>query len=486
MSNQPARTAADRPAISAGWFYVPYEAVGTEASIRTERNNLTWKSRYHDGDKPIRMFKDLPGDGYLGMPRAYGMLRYPQLAVEDHRTDGLAFTAPPARLPDPNHPAVKEPKAQAKFMAELDQAVIQEQHFLAEATTGSGKTVCSMRSAAIRGRKTAVLVPLERLMDQWHKEIATHLGIPENKIGVVQSDTCEWEDKDFVLCMMKSMGMRRYHPEFYKSVGTVIVDEAHRLGTPELAMITTQFPARVRFGMSATLDRTDGSDRVIFWHIGPRKVRSVATAVDCHIYVKRYDDGGRMAAIPPLKKKKGKKVSDHGFRIKKLTEDGMRNQMLVHYIKRLWNSGRKILAIGDHVGHVQVIMQLCAQAGIPPSAMGQCTGERHIRNGVKVTKKKVTREEFDHAKENADIVFATYGSFKEGIDEPRLDAGIELSPQSKAKQTIGRVRRPHPGKDKALWITIVDEGDWMSRRYFMSRLKDYRLDGTCTVIEGKI
>jgi superfamily II DNA or RNA helicase len=474
-----------------GWFYVPYEAIGGDAAIRAERRKLTYKSPYAaKGERPIRMFKELPQEGYLGMPRAYGMLRYPWLPIDDKRTDGepMSEDAEHYVLPSPYHPSVREPEKQAQFMADIDRAFIEQQHFLAYATTGSGKTVCGSRSAVIHRRRTAVFVPLERLMDMWHDTLTKMFKVPEHRIGIVQSDRCEYEGKDFVLCMMKSLGGRRYHPDFYKSIGVVMPDEVHRIGTPELAMITAQFPARVRCGLTATPERGDGAENVLFWHIGPIKVRSEAEAVPIDIYVKKYDDGGRMAAVPRLKPRfPGDKPNDHGFRIKKLTEDETRNRVLAEMIFRLWRQGRKVLAIGEHVRHAQHVMELCVLLGIPRDRLGQATGERHVRQpDGSVRKVKTTKAEFKHAKENGDVVFATYGSFKEGIDEKRLDAIVPLTPQSKDKQVRGRVRRPFENKTNAIGVYLQDVGDWMSMNYWRSKEREWPTDATVRVIYGKL
>lgn len=497
LTPSPEAIAAMRPAISAGWFYVPYEAIGNEAAIQAERRRLTYKSRYADkSDTPIRMFKDLPSKGYLGVPRTYGKLRWAWLPYTNEETEGLPMIDMTVRLPDPNHHRVKEPLLQAKFMGDMDRAILNEKCFTAYATTGSGKTVVGARSAAIRHRKTCILVPLERLMDQWRAELIDKLGVPEHRIGIVQQDTCEFADKDYVIGMMPSLGGRRYPAEFYQSIGTVIVDEAHRIGTASLAMTPALFAASVRVALSATPERSDGSSQPIFWHIGPIKVSSEATAVHCDVYVDEYDDGGYMASFPPLIRRPGEpKKSDHGFRIKKLTQDDRRNRKLASNVFRLWKAGRKVLAIGEHVGHVQLIRDLCVEMGMPMSATGQCTGERHkfkvgVRDGKRVReligKSKVSAADFKLAKENADVVFATYGCFKEGIDEPRLDAGVDLTPVGKAKQVIGRVRRPFEGKTNAIWITIVDLGDWMSMRYWKSRQRDYVADAQVRVIFGKL
>lgn len=473
---------------------MPYEAIGNDAQIRAEKRRLAHKTPHQGQDEPpIYMFKDLPNERFLGMPRMYAMERFKWLPFEDRMSDGEPMSADAENyvLPSPFHPSVKEPEKQRQFMADLDAQFALGASFMAYATTGSGKTVCGARSAVIRRRRTLIMLPLERLMDMWWDTLTGMFQVPEHRIGIVQSDRCEFEDCDFVLGMMKSLGNRTYHPDLYRGIGTVMPDECHRLGSPALSMVTARFPARVRCGLTATPDRGDGSEKVMFWHIGPIRVQSEATALECRVTVFDYDDEGRMKQLKPLIQRPGeKKKSDHGYRIKHLTKDERRNRLLATRIVTRWREGRKVLAIGEHVAHVQHIMELCEQLGMPRSAMGQCTGERHfvklvgVANGkpqYHTTKTKISGEEFNRAKETAAVVFATYGCFKEGIDEPRLDCLVTLTPQAKDKQVRGRVRRPYENKQFALYDCIRDVGDWMSLRYHQVREREWAADPTVFV-----
>lgn len=472
------------PAVVDGWFYVPYSAIehGDETAIQAEKNRLTYQPAFSEEDRPVRLYRDIPARRMLAVPRAYGLHRYSNVPQIDRMSDGQPFLRPVPRFPDPYHPAVRDPEQQRIFMDDLIRASQEHGQFIAYADTGSGKTVCALNTAARRGRKTVILVHLERLLTQWIKEIESKLGVPRERIGVIQSHRCEWEDKDFVVAMMPSLSLREYPSEMYRAFGTVIVDECHRVGAPLLSRCVPLFPARVRIGLSATPERKDGGDRVFFWHIGPIKVRSRARAMPLTVYVKRF------RSRHPVYGRR------HGSRVKSLTEDPARNLLIIGAIKRLWHTNRQVLVIGEHVGHLQDLREALVREGIPAAAMAQYTGEEHIRsrrrdkNGnvkrVLTSKRKLKPEEYEYAARHARIIFATYGVFKEGIDIPRLDAGIDVTPISKAKQVVGRVRRPHPNKPEPIWLTIVDEHDWMSTLYFKKRCEDYQSIGARVVESG--
>ena len=268
------------PAISAGWFYVPYAAIGDRDAIIAEKARLTFTPKFSEEDAPpVTLFVDMRHKQYLGVPRAYGMSRFPWLRVDDRRSLGETISPTP-RLPDPNNERVKDPILQGAFMDAMLAGANSLNHFTAMASTGSGKTVVGLRTAALLGRKTLIMVHLERLMDQWLDEISTHLGLPPEKIGTVQGPKCQWQGRDFVVAMMPSLSQRNdYSREFLRSFGTIIVDECHRVGTPMLSTCAPMFPAKYRIGLSATPNRKDGGDRVLFWHLGPISVVSKAPAL---------------------------------------------------------------------------------------------------------------------------------------------------------------------------------------------------------------
>lgn len=467
-----------------GWLTVPYDAIGDYAALHREKKALTYLPRYAEGEKEtVFLYHDMPNRQSLAVPRAYGIERFGHLLnIVDRRIDGQAMGSVP-RLPDPNHRSVRDPVAQAKFMADLEAAARAHFHFLAEAPTGSGKTVCAIRTAAVIGRKTVVNVHLERLMHQWVDEIHTKTGLPLDRIGTVQADKWDWEGKDFVVAMMPTLALRdpkTMDPRFFQTFGTAIYDEVHRVGAPLLSHTAHLYPAKYRWGFSATLNRKDGGERTFYWHIGPVRVVSEADALPMTVYVKRYTAHG------PLWGK------THGSRMQCLAQDWSRNQVILALIKRFHRAGRQALVVGESVQHLQYLMDLCAKSGIPRSDMGQFTSERHFvqeyydaKGDLKkrLRKQKVKKDELDDVKENARLIFATYGMMTEGIDIPRLDAGIDVSPRGDATQLIGRIRRPVPGKLEPVWVTLYDTKCFMSRKYFERRCKDYTMTGA-TIKDG--
>jgi superfamily II DNA or RNA helicase len=458
--------------ILSGWFYVPDAAIG---DVRAMRTRLTFvpKKFGEEPPVPLRLY-DASVPGYLGVPREFGLNQFRGLEYDDRTTLGTPIRVP--LRPDPRHPRVRNPEAQAAFMANLADGMRRWKSMTASAPTGSGKTVCALNTAAELGRRTIIFVHLERLMHQWVDEIESKLGVPRDRIGIVQQDRCEWEGKDFVVALLHSVVRRSYPAEFYRAFGFAIYDEMHKVGTQFFAPAVHLFPCRYKLGLSATVHRKDGGERVYFWHLGPIRVTSEAEALPLKCYVLPY------RSTKPLW------GSNHGSRIKCLTQDPDRNALIVSVIKRFYNTGRNALVVSESVEHLQKLMAMAERVGVPRSAMGQFTSEVHRTTTVagkrKTTKSKQSKDTLDFVKEKAQLIFATYGMMTEGIDIPRLDAGIDATPRSAATQLIGRIRRPMPGKRLPLWITVRDLRCSTSERYFKARCADYQTTNVEVVYNG--
>jgi superfamily II DNA or RNA helicase len=467
---------ADNRAILAGWLYLPLSVLRQGEAERL-RARLVHRSPFAEPDAPALLLHDADGmPGYLGVPREWGAQNYGHLPVEDRTSWGAPIRV--SRLPDPNHPRVRDPVAQARFMEDLYQGFQTNYSLVANAPTGSGKTVCALHCAARLGRRTLILVHLERLLDQWQEEIASKLGVPVAQIGRVQQNTCEWDGKAFSVGLLHSVCRRRYPDEFYRAFGTVIFDELHKVGSAFFGSAVHQFPARYRLGLSATLTRQDGGDRVYFYHLGPIRVTSAAEALPLDV------------RVVPFTTRQALWGSTLGSRVKCLTKDQERNRLIVRIIKRFYEMGRQALVVSDSVLHLQGLMTDAARLGVPSAIMGQYTSETQ-EMGVgpdgkrRVVKRKQSKAELDRVKAESRLIFATYGMMTEGIDIPRLDAGLDATPRSKATQLIGRIRRPLEGKPKPLWLTIRDTECAFSRRMFLQRCRDYHATGAEIVGHGQ-
>ena len=453
------------PASIDSLLWVPYASL-SDATVTRIKKALTIKPRGFGGDepKPIKCWFDDDSGTKLGLPIHFGLtskLVQGNLgSIEQCFSYG--FETFFSERPDPHHP--KAAPGQAKFMADVLAAVRKEFVVLAEAPTGTGKTVVVLNTAAELGVTTLVVVPNKSVAQQWEDEIVKHLGAGREHIGRVEEGQYRYEWCPIVIAVIHNLAQKQFPEEFYSYFGFVAFDECQVLGAPSFAQTMYQFPARYKMATSATPDRRDGCENVFLYYFGPPAVISEAEALAADCYVIPYKKPGNPypAAMPPARQ------------LNCLVRDSARNELILKKgILAFHTKDRCALIVGARVEHLQLLMALSYEAGIPEKSMGLFIRQWVTEEGKKKSFPQSHLEDIK-ADSNIRFIFATYGMFKYAIDIPRLDAGIDVTPQAEGVQMIGRIRRPLPGKKRPVWLTIHDVGNVTFSRYLACRLREFR------------
>ena len=92
-------------------------------------------------------------------------------------------------------------------------------------THNTGKTVMGCKVTSEIGTTTLILAHKEFLVDQWRDRISTWLKMPQDEIGIVQQNRCDYHGKRIVVAMLQSIVERDYDPELYSWPGLLIADE---------------------------------------------------------------------------------------------------------------------------------------------------------------------------------------------------------------------------------------------------------------------
>ena len=461
---------AKRNCILRDCYYVPIERVPNyKMVLRDMRVDPKWFNTKEPRPKPIfQCFQT--EDDYIAFPVHYGMTTYPDPDMIVDLSRGQPLHAP--TRPDPFHE--KASPGQDQFFKTTLEHFANNPVGVIIAATGTGKTANALNLIAERGRSACVVTDRTYLgFEQWIPEAKAKIGLTDDQIGIIQGDKCEYH-KPFVVAIAASLYSRDDYPEeMYSAFGTVVFDELHKFGAAEMQRILSMFNAEVRAGQTATDKRKDGCHKIYLDHLGNGQVRATGQALRCQLRVVDYHDHT------------GQKLgSTHGARMTALSWNKERNEIIVREIIKMYNDGRNILVIGDDIRHLQRLEQMCWKAGVMDDRTGQFSRERYImtkepgeHNGQKaiiqrMKKARVTNDYLNWVKAHARIIFATYGMMKEGIDIPRLDGGIDATPRTEARQVIGRIRRPLPGKKVPLWVTIRDRSHFALERYYEERLAD--------------
>ncbi len=402
----------------------------------------------------------------------------------------------------------------------------------------SGKTVSALYVAAKLGKKVLVTCPLTRLVDQWKEEAKDKLGLTDDDIGIIQQDKSE-HHKSFVIGSMHSIAMHDYPQEVYESFPFQIMDELHIAGSPVLRNALSRFNSKYKLGLTATPDRPDGADVIYQQHIGKTKVRAKAKGVQVDIMPivferkepywggdlnqkilslsKDVERNTALANIIKLMYNGNRQILVIGAKIKQLEtlmsmckqlgipeaemgqytgESNPNGKVIVlkkpttidkrftYVLKRTKKLDREYPALKQYDNNIEFIN--CTQYS-PDLVKGLIKGtdtemviptsclKMQVLSRVKL---KSTKEQLDHIKENCRIIFATYGMMGFGVNIPRLDCGIDVTPKSSfANQIVGRINRFLRGKPKPIWVTPLDTNTPEFVGMYHNRIKQYREEG---------
>ena len=129
-----------------------------------------------------------------------------------------------------------------------------------------GKTSASLYILSKLKKKTLVIVHKEFLMNQWIERIEQFL--PGTRVGKIQGQTIDIENKDIVLCMLQSLVLKDYPSSLFDSFGLTIIDEVHHISSQTFSTALFKVVTKYMLGLSATMDRKDGTTKVFKMFLG--------------------------------------------------------------------------------------------------------------------------------------------------------------------------------------------------------------------------
>jgi superfamily II DNA or RNA helicase len=205
-------------------------------------------------EKKFSLFMESPNSIYI--PKFYGLKKLGQ-PTKNNLNDGISIDIQfNGSLRDEQIPIVD---LYMKSAREKGGGII-------SLKCGGGKTVLALNIISLINQKTIIVVHKDFLMNQWRERIQQF--IPTARIGKIQQNTVDIEDKDIVLAMVQSLSMKEYPDETFQGFGLAIFDECHLLGAEIFSKSMRKVSSKYMLGLSATPNRKDGLRKVFEWYIG--------------------------------------------------------------------------------------------------------------------------------------------------------------------------------------------------------------------------
>lgn len=378
---------------------------------------------------------------------------------------------------------------------------------LANANTGSGKSVATVWLGIELNTPTLIFVDSNKLKNQYLRLFDTLMGKAWRRkhVGITQQDRCQFEDKHFVIAMVQSVSHRKYPSGFYRHFGLIIYDEVQIFGSKTFSRCLGCFTARVTVGLTAT-NKGGEFGKLIKAHIGKPRIKSKQEVMHPLVYdIKIAHD-----KVWPS--------DSEGLILNMLGSNQRRNEAIAQIADNAgYQRGRQVLILSHRIFQLQRLEQMLINRGIPKDKIGLHVGKyetgkievcaqydqgsrRKIyveddRNAAKRTynrllrlnskddyitefgenhalikqlgKKRIswhlrkeqyapTENDLDNITNFCQIILATYQIFLKGVDVPRLDMGIEALPIGNATQPLGRIVRVLDGKLQPEWYSFWD------------------------------
>jgi superfamily II DNA or RNA helicase len=324
---------------------------------------------------------------------------------------------------------------------------------------GYGKTTVALNIVSVMKKKTLIIVHKEFLLNQWVERINQYL--PTARIGRIQGQIIDVEGKDVVIGMLQSLSMKDYDDSVFASFGMVLIDEVHHIGSEVFSCALFKIVPKYTLGLSATMDRKDGTTFVfkmflgeIVYKISAKKQRNVQVrAIHYHcadpVFNKmEYDFRGNPA---------------FSTMISKLCDYAPRTEFIIKVIKDMFeeNGEQQIMVIAHNKNVLTYIHDAIKEREI--ATVGYYIG------GMKESALKLT--------ESKQVVIATYAMAAEALDIKTLCTLIMVTPKTDIEQSVGRILRSD--HDQPIVVDIVDSHEsfvkqWAKRKTFY-RKENYEI-----------
>ena len=353
------------------------------------------------------------------------------------------------------------------------------------ATTAFGKTVTAVAIIARKKVNTLILVHSKALLKQWHDRLTEFLNIDypkheeKNKrgrrkvfspIGCFDSSGNTLHGIIDIALIQSCLDEDGVKP-FVQDYGMVIVDECHHVSSITFEQVLMSIKTHTIYGLTATPIRKDGHQPIIFMQCGPIRF---STDVKSQIAKQSFD----RFLIPRFTSYNS--ILEDRLSIatlyKYLSEDEIRNNLIVEDICKAVNTGRTPIILTNRTAHVSVLAEKLKAT---------------IKNVISLTGAGTTREKREAMQrlqtipDSEQLVIVATGKYiGEGFDYPRLDTlflALPISWKGLLTQYAGRLHREYEGKKDVRIYDYIDIHEPICDSMYRKRLKGYAAIGYKTI-----
>ncbi len=310
------------------------------------------------------------------------------------------------------------------------------------APPGFGKTLIGAKMFELRACTTLIIVNKNMLLNQWIERFVDYFEYEKKDIGYLGYGKNRLNGK-IDIATMQSL---KNNPKIINNYSFVIVDECHHIPAVTFELIVKQFFGRYILGLSATPNRKDGLEPILFQQLG----------VIAYEYKKKKTLNNHLKVV---KTDFVSRTDNYATLINELCADENRNKLLISQIKVYLY--RKVLVLTDRIEHINILEKMLNSENIDfVSIHGSLSKKEQNLRMEQILEKS--------------LILATTSYFGEGIDFPHLNTIIFATPISyygRLVQYLGRIGR---GDQECLAIDLFDYKNAMLKSAYKKRLEGYK------------
>jgi superfamily II DNA or RNA helicase len=378
----------------------------------------------------------------------------------------------------------------------LEEALKVGEEGIITSPTGSGKTVMATIIISKLQRRTLVVVNTTPILDQTRETIKRLIGIEAGIIGQGVRDV-----RPVTVALFQAL---KEDDPILKDIGLLLIDEAHHISAVTYLKILRACPAYYRYGLTATIKKTDKSEKVIHAVIGKTvahiavkelqakgflnkgEYRAIYTnavapyiqfvAERCWYYKAAQKEGAEKKCPTPCTYPQDDEVHKcvyfkayFGWIYDRLAEDQFRNEQLLEVAIEQTERFPWVVVLTHRKKHMDFIAKELAERAQQP-IWRAC--------GAPEMKVKERRENIAKYKQHGGVLVATTGAIGEGFDAPKTGCLIRAMPSGgmvSVRQHTGRIMRPQ--EKKSLIIDLVDRKIPRLKQWWFGRQSIYKTIG---------
>tara|TARA_B100000927_G_scaffold290509_1_gene289570 strand:- start:17350 stop:18921 length:1572 start_codon:yes stop_codon:yes gene_type:complete len=332
---------------------------------------------------------------------------------------------------------------------------------LIELGCGLGKTVLGLKIIQVIKKKTIIFVHKTFLKNQWIERIRQYL--PDARIGTIQGQIIDIEDKDIVIAMIQSISMKSYPDNLFDDFGLSCFDECHHISSETFSNCLRKCTTLYGLGLSATMNRKDGLTQVFKMYLGDICNKQKKKKEDDNVLVKAIDyvvlDDEEYNEV----ERDFRGNVKHTTMLSKVSNFNYRTDFIINVIENELkiNTEQQIILLSHQKNLLNYIYKAVELKNL--TSVGYYIG------GMKEKELKIS--------ETKKLILATYAMAAEGLDIPTLTTLILATPKSDIVQSVGRILRVK--HSNPLIIDIIDQHDCFinqfAKRKSFYKEKNYKI-----------